>query len=125
MMLLKQAHIGLALLSVSLFFVRGLWMMVDSPLRQKLLVRVLPHIVDTLLLVSAVALVVQTKQYPWEHNWLAAKITALLVYIGVGLVAMRLGRTKATRVTAWLLALLVFGYMYMVAITHNPLPLIA
>lgn len=120
---LKQAHIGLALLSVSLFFIRGLWMMVDSPLRQRLLVRVLPHIVDTLLLVSAVALVVQTKQYPWEHSWLAAKITALLVYIGVGLVAMRLGRTKATRVTAWLLALLVFGYMYMVAITHNPLPL--
>ena len=44
---------------------------------------------------------------------------------GIGLVAMRLGRTKAVRVTAWLLALLVFTYMYTVASTHNPLPFLS
>jgi len=123
-MLLKQAHIGLALVSVSLFFVRGLWMMMDSPWRQKRLVKVLPHVIDSLLLLSAIVLVMQTQQYPWDHAWLAAKITALLVYIGIGLVAMRLGRSKTVRVSAWLLALAVFGYMFSVAITRNPLPFI-
>ena len=123
--MLKQAHIGFALISVSLFFVRGLWMMVDSPLRQRLLVKLLPHIVDTLLLASAILLVIQTQQYPWEHGWLAAKIIALLVYIAIGLVAMRFGKTKEIRVSAWLLALLVFAYMYTVASTRDPLPFLS
>ena len=123
-MWLTKAHMGLALLSVSLFFVRGLWMMADSPMRQRRLVKIAPHVIDTLLLVSAIILVVQTHQYPWEHSWLAAKIIALLAYIGIGLVAMRLGRSKSVRVFAWLLALAVFGYMYLVAINRNPLPLL-
>lgn len=123
-MWLSKAHMGLALLSVTLFFVRGLWMIADSPLRQQRLVRIAPHIIDTLLLLSAIVLVVQTQQYPWEHSWLAAKIIALLAYIGIGLVAMRLGRSKQVRVFAWLLALAVFGYMFLVAIHRSPLPLL-
>lgn len=124
-MWLTKAHMSLALLSVTLFFIRGLWMMADSPLRQHRLVKIAPHIIDTLLLLSAIVLVVQTRQYPWEHSWLAAKIIALLVYIGIGLVALRLGRSKQIRVFAWLLALLVFAYMLLVAIHRNPLPLLS
>jgi len=124
-MWLTKIHMGLALLSVTLFFIRGLWMMADSPLPQRRLVKIAPHIIDTLLLLSAIVLVVQTRQYPWEHSWLAAKIIALLVYIGIGLVAMRLGRSKQIRGFAWLLALLVFAYMLLVAIHRNPLPLLS
>jgi len=124
-MWLTKAHMGLALLSVTLFFIRGLWMMADSPMRQRRLVKIAPHVIDTLLLVSAIVLVVQTRQYPWEHSWLAAKIIALLAYIGIGLVAMRLGRSKQIRVFAWLLALLVFAYMLLVATQRNPLPLLS
>ena len=123
-MWLTKVHMGLALISITLFFIRGLWMMSDSPLRQRRLVKIAPHVIDTLLLVSAIVLVVQTRQYPWEHSWLAAKIIALLVYIGIGLVAMRLGRGKPVRVVAWVLALLVFSYIVLVATYRNPLPLL-
>jgi uncharacterized membrane protein SirB2 len=122
-MWLTKVHMGLALSSVTLFFIRGLWMMADSPMRQQRLVKIAPHVIDTLLLLSAIVLVAQTRQYPWEHSWLAAKVIALLVYIGIGLVAMRLGRSKQIRVFAWLLALTVFGYMLLVATHRNPLPL--
>ncbi len=120
--MLKFAHMGFALLSITLFFIRGIWMMTDSGMRQNRLFKVLPHIVDTLLLVTAIILVVQTAQYPFQESWLTAKVLALIAYIGVGLVALRLGRTKVIRVVAWVIALDIFTYMYLVAITHNPLP---
>ena len=123
-MLAKTIHVGCALLSISLFFIRGLWMMSDSPWRRKRVIKILPHIVDTSLLVSAIVLVVQTAQYPLEQAWLLAKITALLVYIGLGLVALRFGRTKPIRVTAWFFAMVTFMYIYNVAITRNPMPFI-
>jgi len=123
-MWVKSLHVGCALLSISLFFIRGLWMISDSPWRRKPAVKILPHIVDTTLLVSAIVLVVQTGQYPLEQSWLLAKITALLVYIGLGLVALRFGPTKPIRIAAWLCAILTFMYIYNVAITRNPIPFI-
>lgn len=124
-MLVKNIHVGCALVSVTLFFIRGLWMMGNSDWLRKPVVKVLPHIVDTALLGSAIVLVFQTSQYPLEHGWLMAKIVALIVYIGLGLVALRLGRTKTIRVTAWLFALAVFAYICSVAITRNPTPFFA
>lgn len=123
--MLKFAHMGFALLSITLFFIRGIWMMTDSGMRQNRLFKVLPHIVDTLLLVTAIILVVQTAQYPFQESWLTAKVLALIAYIGVGLVALRLGRTKVIRVVAWVIALDIFTYMYLVAITRNPLPFLS
>jgi uncharacterized membrane protein SirB2 len=123
-MLAKTIHVGCALLSISLFFIRGLWMISDSPWRRKPAVKILPHIVDTTLLVSAIVLVVQTAQYPLEQSWLLAKISALLVYIGLGLVALRFGSSKPIRIVAWLCAILTFMYIYSVAITRNPMPFI-
>jgi len=123
-MWVKSIHVGCALLSISLFFIRGLWMMTDSPWRQRPTVKVLPHIVDTTLLVSAILLVVQTDQYPLEQSWLLAKISALLVYIGLGLVALRFGPSKPIRIGAWLAAMVTFLYIYSVAITRNPMPFI-
>jgi uncharacterized membrane protein SirB2 len=123
-MWVKSLHVGCALLSISLFFIRGLWMISDSPWRRKPAVKILPHIVDTTLLVSAIVLVVQTAQYPLEQSWLLAKISALLVYIGLGLVALRFGSSKPIRIVAWLCAILTFMYIYSVAITRNPMPFI-
>ena len=123
--MLKFAHMGFALLSITLFFIRGIWMMTDSGMRQNRLFKVLPHIVDTLLLVTAIILVVQTAQYPFQESWLTAKVVALIAYIGVGLVALRLGRTKVIRVVAWVIALDIFAYMYLVAITRSPLPFLS
>lgn len=105
-----------------LFFVRGVWMLRDSSLLQQRWVKVAPHIVDTLLLASAIALAWQLGISPLEHPWLAGKIVALLLYIGIGTIALKRGKTKRIRLFAWLTAQVVFLYIVSVAVTHNPLP---
>lgn len=119
---LRWLHVVLAIVSVSGFIVRGVWMLADSPLRQARFVRVAPHVVDTLLLLAGVALAWLSQQYPFAADWLTAKVLALLAYIGLGLVALRLGPTRAVRTVAFIAAVAVFGYMLAVAFTRSPLP---
>jgi uncharacterized membrane protein SirB2 len=97
-------------------------MMMDSPRLQARWARIVPHINDTLLLASGIALAVLMQQYPLVHGWLTAKLFALIAYIVLGTLALKRGKTKAQRVTAWIAALLVFGYMLAVARAHDPLP---
>lgn len=120
--LIKTIHITSVALSYSLFFVRGVWMLRESPLLQRRWVKIAPHTVDTVLLGSAIALAWQLGYSPLEHPWLAAKICALLAYIVIGSVALKRGKTKRTRLIAWLLAQGVFLYIVSVAMTHNPMP---
>lgn len=118
----RTIHVTTVVISISLFVLRGLWMIAGSALLRRRWVRVVPHVNDTLLLASAIALAVITYQYPLRHDWLTAKVIGLFVYIGLGMVALRRGRTKGTRITAWVLAMLVFAYIVTVALTRNPWP---
>jgi uncharacterized membrane protein SirB2 len=119
---LKSIHITCVALSYSLFFVRGVWMLRDSSLLQQRWVKFAPHLVDTLLLASAIALAWQLGISPPAQPWLASKIIALFLYIGIGSVALKRGKTKRIRLFAWLAAQMVFFYIVSVAVTHNPLP---
>ncbi len=121
-MWLKYLHIACAVLSVSGYFLRGLWMMQDSPRLQTRWVRVVPHIIDSLLLVSAIALTIRLQQYPFVHDWLTAKVLALVAYIVLGAIGLKYGRTRKIRVIAWAAALLTFAYLVAVALTRQPLP---
>jgi len=102
--------------------VRGIWMLRDSPLLRVRWVRVLPHVVDTGLLASAVAMAIMIRQYPLVAGWLTAKVLALFCYIGLGMIALRFGRTRGERLLAWLAAQAVFFYIIAVAVTRQPLP---
>lgn len=117
--LLKTVHVSSVALTLALFVLRGGWMLADSPWRHWRVMRILPHVVDTILLASAVALVVVVQQYPFVDPWLTAKVCALLVYIGLGTIALKRGRTKTIRLLALLTALLVFSYIVSVALSHN------
>ena len=116
-------HVLCAWLSVGGFLLRGILMLRDSPLRQTKPVRILPHVVDTLLLVSAVALALVLGQYPFADAWLTAKLLGLVVYIGLGLVAFRFGSTRGIRTLAFAGALLTGIYILAVAYGRHPLPL--
>jgi uncharacterized membrane protein SirB2 len=120
--MLKYTHVGAVIASFALFFLRGLWMMSAPEKLAARWVRVVPHVIDTVLLVSAIALAATTAQYPFVQPWLTAKILALLAYIVLGTVAIRRGRTRRVRIVAWILALSVFGYMVAVAHTRDPFP---
>lgn len=122
---LKHLHIGCVVLSGAGFLLRGLWMLADSPWRQRLAVRVLPHLVDTILLMSAIAMVVISGQYPFAVDWLTAKLAALLVYIGCGTMALKYARSKGQRAVFLIIALSTFVYIVSVALTRNALGFLA
>ena len=121
-LVLKHMHVGTVVVSFGLFFLRGLWMMGAPQKLQARWVRIVPHVIDTVLLVSAIALAAMTTQYPFVQPWLTAKVLALLAYILLGTVAIRRGRTRRVRMVAWILALTVFGYMVAVARARVPFP---
>jgi uncharacterized membrane protein SirB2 len=119
---LKHFHMGCAGLSGALFLLRGIWMLRASPLLQARWVRIAPHVIDTLLLASAIGLAVWSRQYPGRQPWLSAKLLALLGYIVLGSLALKRGRTKEQRQAAFAAALALFAYIVMVAVTKRPFP---
>ncbi|SCZ51796.1 SirB2 family protein [Thiohalomonas denitrificans] len=121
---LKFFHVIFVTLSVSGFFLRGVLRLSAPGLLDNRLARTLPHVNDTLLLVTGIALVVGYGWNPLHHPWLEAKLAALLVYIGLGSVALgrRGERSRKVRAVAWLAALAVFAYIVMVALYKTPRP---
>ena len=118
-LLLKHLHVTCVVLSSLGFCLRGYWMLVESPRRTLRLSRVLPHLVDTLLLGSALTMAWMSGQYPLVMPWLTAKFFGLLAYILLGTMALKRGRTKAIRSRFLLLALLAYGYIVSVALTRS------
>lgn len=120
---LLKLHYLTVTLSLMGFILRGVWMMRESPLLQARLVKILPHVNDALLIFSAMGVAYLAGLYPWEQPWMAAKLVALIAYVLIGTVALKRGSTKAIRVMAWVLALVIYTYIVMVAMTHSPVPL--
>lgn len=120
--LLKHLHMGTVALSYVLFFLRGVWSLRASYIMQRRWVKITPHVVDTLLLGSAIALAWEMGVSPLAAPWLLAKIVALLVYIGLGFVAIDFARRYYVRLSAWLAAQAVFFYIVAVAFTKEVLP---
>ncbi len=117
---LKHLHLTTVVLSFALFTLRGVGMLTDAPWLKRPWLRITPHVVDTVLLTSALGLAVILEQYPFVHDWLTAKVLGLIVYIILGSIALKYGATKPIRATAWVAALAVFGYIVSVALTHTP-----
>jgi len=118
---LKHLHVTCVVLSGLGFCLRGWWMLRESPLRQHRLARVLPHVVDTLLLGSALTMAWLSGQYPFAQGWLTAKLGGLLAYILLGTMALKRGKTRQSRAAYFGLALLAYAYIVSVALTRNPL----
>jgi uncharacterized membrane protein SirB2 len=72
------------------------------------------------LLGAAVALVGLLHQYPFVSSWLTAKVLLLVVYIALGIFALRRGRTRLARQVCFVAALCVYALIISVAMTHNP-----
>ena len=123
MSIIRNIHITLALLSITGFVYRGL-MKIKNPdeIRAKWL-KIVPHFIDTLLLVSAIYLVIISHQYPEIFNWVTAKLCALLLYILFGLYTLRFSKTRGEATIGFVLAVLTFAYIVSVAVTKQPWPL--
>lgn len=112
-------HVGTAILTISGFILRGYWMFSGSPNLQLKVVKVLPHIVDTVFLASGIALIVTLNLPVLSQAWLLMKIVALFVYIALGAIALGRGKTLQARTTAFVLALATFAYIGGVALSKS------
>ena len=113
----KHLHMTAVALSGLLFMVRGLWLLQGSAQLQAKWVKITPHVVDTLLLVSAIAMLVVAQQFP---AWVHVKITLLVVYIGLGLMAFKKAKTQGQKLTFLLAAMAVYMFLISVALTKSP-----
>jgi uncharacterized membrane protein SirB2 len=117
---LKLVHQAAVALSIAGFVARGSGMLAGAAWIGCRPAKTLPHVVDTVLIVSAIALAWTLRLSPANAPWIAAKIAGLVVYIALGVVALRAGRTRAVRAAAFVAALLTFGWIVSVAITKDP-----
>jgi len=120
LMVVKTVHqtaVGISFLG---FFARGIGTFTRASWVQMRVARTLPHVVDTILLLSAVTLAWLYRLNPVDAPWLLAKIVGLVLYVALGIVALRPGRPMALRVSVWVAALLVFLWIASVAITKSP-----
>ena len=122
---LRHAHIAFAILSVSIFTVRGLLMLANSSHVNSPWFKYPSYAVDTLLLTAALMLTTVIQQYPFQTGWLTMKVALLVVYVVLGSLALKRGRTRGVRIAALVGALLTVGFLYTVARTHHPLGIFA
>ena len=118
-------HVGCVIASGSLFCIRGCMMLAGLPFANHVALRRLSVAIDTLLLAAAIALTTIIHQYPFVQAWLTVKVVLLVVYIVLGVFALRRGRTRAIRGACFAAALAVFLFIISVAFAHNPLGVFA
>lgn len=122
---LRHVHIACAILTVALFVLRGTLMLLEAHWQRSVLLRYLPHAVDTVLLTTALMLTTIVHQYPFANGWLSMKVALLVVYVVLGSIALKRGRTRRVRIVAFVAALLTVAFLVSVARAHHPLGVFA
>ncbi|MGL5583884.1 SirB2 family protein [Plesiomonas sp.] len=122
-MFLKHLHMTTLAISVSLLVLRFIWSLCGAKIMQQRWVKIVPHINDTVLLLSGAGLMVVTGFYPFTPHtvWMTEKLLGVVIYILLGFVALKEGKNKVIRLFALLGAL---GWIWLIAqlaITKTPL----
>lgn len=112
---IKSVHVLAVILSGSLFALRGALMVAGSPHANHPLLRYLSYTIDTTLLTAALMLATILQQFPFVNGWLTAKVLLLALYIVLGSIALKRGKTRRARVLALAGALVTYGYIVGVA----------
>ncbi len=122
---IKLVHVGAVIASGGLFALRGLMMLAGSRLANHAALRHLSYAIDTTLLTAALMLITILHQYPFVQGWLTVKVLLLVVYIVLGSLALRRGRTLAIRTSCYFAALAVYLFIIGVARAHDPRGILA
>jgi uncharacterized membrane protein SirB2 len=121
---IRNLHVTAVALSISLFLLRAGWMLRAPERPQRRWVMTVPHVVDTVLLLSGVWLAWQLGA-AGVRGWLPAKLAGLVLYIVLGNIALKRGRTRGARTGAAIAAVLIFVYIASVAVTKSPWGILA
>lgn len=116
---IRRLHILCACISIALFVLRGALQFSAVDWRRWRVLRILPHVNDTVLLAAAIALAWISHQVPWQQPWLGAKVVALLLYIVLGHMAFRIGAPRRRQLLAFCAALVTVAYIVMAATSRS------
>ena len=116
--MIKSLHIFFVLFSFFSFIARVILATTRPGVLKRKWLKITPHVVDTMLLLSGLTLVIQGHWLTAEYSWLVAKVIALLGYIGFGIITMH--QQGPTRWFAFSAALCCYLYMFIVAVSKNP-----
>ena len=119
--LIKLVHQSAVTLSLTGFFVRGAASLAGASWVQGRAAKTVPHIVDSVLLLSALTLAWMLRLNLGNAPWLLAKVIGLVMYVGLGVMALRPGNPRTVRAAAWAGALVTALWIVSVAITKTPL----
>tara|TARA_A200000113_G_C8663219_1_gene289860 strand:+ start:231 stop:602 length:372 start_codon:yes stop_codon:yes gene_type:complete len=120
-MMAKHLHLTAVGLSILFFIFRFIWSQLDANALSKKWVKILPHIIDTVLLGSAVWLCIILSQYPFVNAWLTFKLIGVILYIVFGLFALKKAKTTLSKWAFFIAAIGVLMATAMVAVTKQPL----
>jgi uncharacterized membrane protein SirB2 len=94
-------------------------MLNGSGLLNKKIMKIAPHIINTLMLLSGIGIAVYLGLSPGDHPWLLAKLIGIVIFIALGIVAFKASK-PAVRAGLWILALVVFIDIAAIAISKSP-----
>lgn len=116
----KAAHVFFVALSLGLFTLRGCLILWDGRKPGSPLLRILPPLVDTLLLACGIWLLLILRLNPFTTPWLEVKLLCVATYIFLGVLAFRLERPWYLKVALFVTAIALFGFIASIALTHDP-----
>lgn len=110
-----QIHVACAYATGAGFALRGVLALRRNEILAHRVLRTAPHVLDTLLLGSALVMLHRLSLNPLQTPWLLAKIAALLLYIGFGFLMLRFGRSQRRRIVGFTGGLTTYAYIVGVA----------
>ncbi|MFT5235170.1 MAG: putative membrane protein SirB2 [Shewanella sp.] len=97
---IKHLHLTLVAASVLFFIVRFVLHLRESPVMEKKLIKIAPHVIDTFLILSGLTLCFIINQYPFVEPWLTEKLGAVAAYIVLATIALKANRNKLFKIFA-------------------------
>jgi uncharacterized membrane protein SirB2 len=119
----KTVHVLCAIISITGFLYRGYLKLAQPTALSKKWLKISPHIIDTILLATGLVMLFQLQYYPTQYNWMAIKLIMVVVYILLGIVALRFASNKTQTFAAFIAALLCYTYIILIATTKSAWPL--
>ena len=117
-LIIKHLHMTTAILSGTGFFIRGWLVQLQHPVMEKIWMRVLPHINDTILLFCAIWLAWTLKLIPGLDLWISCKIILLIMYVVFGVFALRRGKNQRQKIIFFILAMICYLSILVIALNR-------
>jgi len=117
----KHLHLTAVVISILFFIIRFIWLTRSSDMLQKKWVKIVPHVVDTVLLGSAIALCFILAFNPLEQSWLLQKIVLVVIYILIGFWTLKKAQTLSLKWLGFSLAIACLAFVGKMAVSKQAL----